>query len=85
MTYHVKGGERTRRRIYLRDEGVCGRCGKHVPYDDYDLGHIIARAHGGTHGDANLRVEHRACNRRAGQRTRQPGVHGLPHAVVSRW
>ncbi len=73
-----------RARIYIRDGGLCRRCGKEVPYDAFDLGHIIARAYGGDSTDSNLSVEHKRCNRVAGQRMRQPGVGGLPHAEVWR-
>lgn len=85
MTVRLKGYAATRKRIYLRDEGICGRCGKFVPWDQYDLGHVLAQALGGTHEDANLQVEHKVCNRRAGQKLRQPGVGGLPWANPSRW
>lgn len=81
----LKGYAATRKRIYLRDEGLCGRCGQHVPYHDYDLGHVIARVQGGGNEDSNLQVEHKRCNRRAGQRLRQPGVGGLPWSTPSRW
>lgn len=80
-----KGYTVTRQRIYLRDNAICARCGKHVRWDDYDLGHIVAQALGGGHEDSNLQCEHKACNRRAGQALRQPGVGGLPWALPSRW
>ena len=83
MRTHVSKAKRLR--IYLRDEGVCGRCFKPVAWDDYDLGHVEAHALGGSNADSNLRVEHKRCNRVAGQRMRQPGVGALPHAEQSRW
>lgn len=46
----------------------CRRC-KRVLYQTkaWDLGHIIALAHGGPLTPDNVWPEHRACNRRAGQ------------------
>ena len=81
----LKGYAATRKRIYERDMGMCRRCGLAVSWDQYDLGHIVARAHGGGNEDANLAVEHKRCNRQAGQRMRQPGVGGLPWSTPSRW
>jgi 5-methylcytosine-specific restriction endonuclease McrA len=75
----------TRRRIYVRDEGRCWRCGKAVRWEDYDLGHIQAQALGGGNEDSNLAVEHKRCNRVAGQRLRQPGIGALPCSSPSRW
>lgn len=82
---HMKGYTALRKRIYVRDEGRCWRCGQQVAWDDYDLDHIVARALGGSDDESNLAVTDKACNRRAGQRLRQPGVHALPHAERGRW
>lgn len=54
----------------LRDGDPCPRCGKpmfRALARWLDLGHVIDRARGGTLADG-ARLEHRACNRRAGQR-----------------
>lgn len=44
---------------------VCERCGEIInPGDEWELGHRISRAEGGAWYDpANLRPEHKACNR----------------------
>jgi hypothetical protein len=42
---------------------LCGRCGKAVPYSQFDAGHIVDAAHGGEVVVSNGRVEHRKCNR----------------------
>jgi hypothetical protein len=54
----------------LRDGDPCPRCGRPMYRAQarwLDLGHVIDRARGGTLADG-ARLEHRACNRRAGQR-----------------
>lgn len=85
MTIRLSGYAAKRLRIYQRDAGICGRCGLPAAWDDWDLGHIVDRFYGGSNEDSNLRVEHKSCNRRAGQRLRQPGVSALPAAREPRW
>jgi 5-methylcytosine-specific restriction endonuclease McrA len=74
-----------RRMIYERDGGICAYCRTFVPWDQFDVDHIIPRAYGGKHEAGNLRTSHRSCNRRAGQRMRQPGASSLPYAERGRW
>lgn len=50
-----------RRRIWIRDGGVCHVCTFGVVWE-YDCGHIIDRAVGGTDRDSNLVVMHGGCN-----------------------
>ncbi len=85
MGYTFKGYIATRKRIYERDGGMCGYCRQFVPWTQYDMDHIIPRAYGGKHEDGNLRTAHRSCNRRAGQRLRQPGASSMPYAQRGRW
>ena len=75
----------TRTYIYQRDGGMCAYCVKFVPWDQYDVDHIVPRAYGGKHELGNLRVSHRSCNRRAGSRMVRPGASGLPMSEGSRW
>lgn len=51
-----------RRRIYLRDNGECGVCGRELPPDGWECGHIIDRAAGGSDLDDNLMVMCWLCN-----------------------
>lgn len=58
-----------RRRVYERDELVCHLCLTPVRLDVPDtdtwagtLDHVVPHAHGGSHGDGNLRTAHRWCN-----------------------
>ena len=74
-----------RRRIYEAHGGMCAYCHTFVQWGDYDVDHRIPRALGGGHEDSNLRVSHKACNRREGQRMRQPGASSLPHSLPGRW
>ena len=55
-----------RRLIWAKSaDKKCIRCGKVVKWEDYDCGHIEAKAFGGRAVLSNLRVEHIACNRGA--------------------
>ena len=74
-----------RMRIYIRDGGLCRYGDGFVQLDEMDIDHVVPRAYGGTHDDSNLACSHKSCNRRAGQRMRQPGASGLPHSEGGRW
>lgn len=52
----------TRRKVYLRDNGICHVCGRDVPWDGYECGHIIDRVCGGTDRPSNLVTMHILCN-----------------------
>lgn len=54
--------DKMRQLIYERDNGVCWACGDHVPWELYDLGHIVDRVCGGLDVPENLAVMCRACN-----------------------
>lgn len=55
-----------RRRVWERDGGRCGRCGRLITDGEkWDLGHRIPHAQGGPFQAENLRVEHVSCNRAA--------------------
>lgn len=82
MTRQHRGGRAvasTRLRLWQRDAGRCGRCGKVIDLDaspmgpfGLTIGHVIPLSHGGSDDDANLRPEHRRCNLAAGNRPTMP-------------
>jgi hypothetical protein len=56
-----------RRRIWLRDGGLCAICGLVTDPARFHVDHVVAVCAGGTNDDANLRTTHPACNyRKAG-------------------
>lgn len=56
-----------RRYLEARDGRGCGRCGDPIDRrETASIGHIVARARGGSDGPGNLRLEHLSCNQRAG-------------------
>jgi hypothetical protein len=60
---------RRRMRAYLqaRDGRGCKRCGDPIDRGETaSIGHVIARAYGGSDAAHNLRLEHLTCNLRAG-------------------
>lgn len=67
-----------RQRIAVRDEWTCWLCGDGVTKSDWSLDHVLPRALGGTHDDANLRLAHRLCNSLRGARV---GEFSLPIAA----
>jgi 5-methylcytosine-specific restriction protein A len=61
--YAVAGGrgwQRTRARIFERDDGLCRYCGGVAEVVD----HIVCRARGGSDDDANLVAACKRCNER---------------------
>lgn len=54
-----------RLRIYNRDGGICGLCGKSVTFQAMHLDHIVPRAGGGGDEETNLQPSHSTCNVRA--------------------
>lgn len=58
-----------RRFLIARDGDRCGRCG--LP-GARELGHVLPRSRGGSDDISNLRLEHGACNRAAGNRPDSP-------------
>jgi hypothetical protein len=68
-TTNVSRGRREalRSQAWAAYDGVCRRCGLPIdPDEPWDLGHIVAKADGGTVTPDNLAPEHRRCNRSAG-------------------
>ena len=51
--------QEARERIWLRDSGICGECGKLTNPPDFDLDHRIPLDAGGSNDDGNLQVLHR--------------------------
>ena len=50
--------------IWLRNDGVCGICGRQIPYGpDLEIEHPIALAHGGADSDDRLMPVHAACHK----------------------
>lgn len=60
---------RLRPLVIARDGLVCGICGGAVADDEVSIDHIYPRSKGGPTTMANLRVAHRRCNSRKGNRT----------------
>ncbi len=62
--------ERLRAHAFEDYDGRCGRCGEPIePDEEWDLGHVVGHAAGGSMARENLRPEHRGrCNRAAGGR-----------------
>lgn len=52
-----------RRAVFARDSGRCHVCGLAVPYEIYEVGHIIDRCAGGPDDRFNLVVMCVLCNR----------------------
>ena len=64
MAHWAKGWSRTRIRILERDGYICmiPACRVGIAYPADTVDHIVPRALGGGHDDANLRAAHRVCN-----------------------
>lgn len=64
----TKAHREMRERVWLRDGGICQRCGKPVHKDEpWDLGHRVAHKDGGEFVIENLQVEHVRGNRGGGE------------------
>lgn len=57
-----------RTRIYERDRGKCGICGKAVKREEASVDHIVPLSKGGEHSYANTRLSHIRCNLVRGNR-----------------
>ena len=61
---------RIRRVIYERDGGICMKCGKPVPKDDFHVDHIVPISAGGSEWDLdNLELSCPTCNLTKGAKT----------------
>jgi len=73
----------SRRNIYIRDNGECQYCGKHLKTDEYTLDHVIPRSQGGVSSWANLVLSCVRCNKhKAGQTPQQAHMPLLNKPVV---
>lgn len=52
----------TRRKIWLRDNGVCWLCGESVPFLAMHADHVVPSRAGGSEHITNLRAAHERCN-----------------------
>ena len=58
-----------RGRVYSKDRGICGICGKPVNRYEFTIDHIIPLAKGGSNDEDNLQVAHEFCNKVKGSYT----------------
>ena len=77
--------QRQRERVWLRDQGVCARCGRVTAFPSgFELDHKVALANGGTNDDVNMQILDHACheaktNEDLGHRPRVAiGLDGFP-------
>ena len=63
MDLHVEGEEITLKKLYIRDKGICGICGKPVPSKQASPDHIKPLGKGGTHTWDNIQLAHVSCNK----------------------
>jgi len=55
--------QRQRERVWLRDQGVCARCGRVTTFPSgFELDHKVALANDGTNDDANMQILHPECH-----------------------
>lgn len=54
----------SRRKVYERDNGKCYMCGIHLPFNKFELEHVIPLIRGGCHTYDNVKVACRSCNAR---------------------
>lgn len=53
-------------RVWARDRGICGICGKKADKGNWHLDHVIPLSRGGTHTYGNVQVSHPFCNWKKG-------------------
>ncbi len=64
------GGTKKRRKIWVKSfdkvSGTvpCYVCGKHVPFSESTIEHVVPKSLGGSNHDSNLSISHEVCNRR---------------------
>ena len=55
--------QRQRERVWLRDQGLCARCGLITTFPSgFELDHRVALANEGTNDDDNMQVLHHECH-----------------------
>lgn len=52
----------SREEIYERDHGICYMCNRNVPFDEYQVEHLIPLSKGGADAPYNIAVSCRGCN-----------------------
>lgn len=73
----------SRRNIYIRDNGECQYCGKHLALSEYTLDHVKPRSQGGISSWTNLVLSCTRCNKhKAGQTPEQAGMPLLQKPVA---
>ena len=64
-----------KKNLYSRDQGICQYCGKHLPWEEATLDHVIPRSQGGNWNWDNVALACQPCNNGKGPRTpKQAGV-----------
>ncbi len=66
----------TKAGIFRRDRGLCGYCGRQVPFAEATLDHVIPQSQGGFDTWENLVNACRRCNQKKANRT--PEQAGMP-------
>jgi 5-methylcytosine-specific restriction endonuclease McrA len=56
----------SRARVWKRDRGRCGICGRKADPGNWHLDHVIPLSKGGTHTYGNVQVSHPRCNQEKG-------------------
>lgn len=59
----------TRRELYHRDGGLCLYCGRHLPYAQMQIEHVVPKSRNGDHEWTNVVSACGPCNRRKDDRT----------------
>lgn len=71
----VTDWERVREVVYVRDGGICMKCGKEVSKDEFHVDHIIPISVGGDEWDlSNLELSCPTCNLKKGAKTERGEV-----------
>lgn len=55
-------------RLYERDRGLCHICSRGVPTSQASIDHVIPIVKGGEHTWGNVKLAHRICNQRKGDK-----------------
>jgi 5-methylcytosine-specific restriction protein A len=59
---HTLNWKNTRKLVWDRDGGTCQVCKRKIEYENYECGHVIDRARGGSDDSSNLVLMCGACN-----------------------
>jgi 5-methylcytosine-specific restriction endonuclease McrA len=58
----------SRAKVYKRDKGICGICGKKVSAFHFHVDHVVPLSRGGSHTYGNTQTSHPSCNQKKGNR-----------------